>query len=180
MNFAVQSCDSRVDYRIILNTNNINVDINSRVAEVLADDELINQIKKCHNVLIIKNKNTKDLCAHTEQLRNASWKLDKQKYKYFIFINSTPRGPFLPNYWTEPWWKVFTNKFSLNPKLAATGPYLSTEFFPHIQSFFIALDSRGLSILKAAWRCQRSNETELEWIVGTEVVNANAFMNLFE
>lgn len=66
--------------------NNLDVDIYSRVTELLADDELMNQIKRCYNVVLIKNNNTRDLCAHTHLLRNVSWKLDKQKYKYL--------GPF--------------------------------------------------------------------------------------
>ena len=170
LHFAVQPCDSRVDFRITLNTNNISADINAKVANILADDELMSQIYKCNNVKLIKNLNTRDLCVHAEQLKTEAWKKNKQKYKYFFFINSSTRGPFLPNYWTEPWWNIFTNKFMLNPKLAATGPYLSTEFHPHIQSFFIALDMRGLDILESTWRCRKDNEPEMEWIINTEVV----------
>ena len=169
MFFGVQPCDSRVDYRIILNMNNISDDVNNKVAKVLADDELMSQIRNCSNVVIIKNKNTLDLCVQSEQLKTEYWKSVKHKYKYFFFINSTPRGPFLPNYWTEPWWKIFTNLFRLNSKLVATGPYLSTEFHPHIQSFFIVLDLRGLEILESTWRC-RVEKSVLEWIINTEVV----------
>jgi hypothetical protein len=148
MHFGVNSCNSRVDYRIILNTNNISTDFQAKIAEILNNDKLFSQINKCSNVKLIKNLNTRDLCVHAEQLKSEAWKRDKKKYKYFFFINSSTRGPFLPNYWTEPSWKIFTNKFLLNPKLAATGPYLSTEFHPHIQSFFVALDVRGLNILE--------------------------------
>ena len=170
LHFAVQPCDSRVDYRITLNTNNINVDINAHVANILADDELMSQINNCSNVVLIKNSNTRDLCVHAEQVKSKDWKKNKQKYKYFFFINSSTRGPFLPNYWTEPWWNIFTNKFMLNPKLAATGPYLSTEVLPHIQSFFVALDMRGLNLLETIWRCQNKEEIESYWIRNTEVV----------
>ena len=170
MNFAVVPCDSRVDFRITLNTNNVSADVNAKVLKILADDELMSQINNCSNVVIITNLNTRDLCVHAEQLKSEALKRDKQKYKYFFFINSSTRGPFLPNYWTEPWWKIFTNKFMLNPKLAATGPYLSNEFHPHIQSFFIALDMRGLDILESTWRCRKDKEGELKWIINTEVV----------
>ena len=175
MNFGVHPCDPRVDYRIILNTNNINANINDKLAKVLADDELMSEIESCSNVVIIKNKNNKDLCAHSDQLKTEAWKSDKLKYKYFFFINSTPRGPFLPNYWTEPWWTVFTNKFSSNPKLVGTGPYLSTEYHPHIQSFFVVVDSRGLDLLEAIWRCP-VEEPEFHWITNTELVRFNFFL----
>ena len=170
MNFAVQPCDSRVDFRVTLNTNNISMNLIAKIAKILADDKLMSLINNCSNVVIIKNFNTRDLCVHAEHLKSEAWKRDKQKYKYFFFINSSARGPFLPNYWTEPWWNIFTNKFMLNPKLAATGPYLSTEFHPHIQSFFIALDMRGLNILESTWRCRKDKEAEMEWIINTEVV----------
>jgi hypothetical protein len=64
MFFGVQPCDSRIDYRIILNMNNISDDINNKVAKVLADDELMSQIKNCSNVVMIKNNNTKEITIH--------------------------------------------------------------------------------------------------------------------
>ena len=169
MFFGVQPCDSRIDYRIVLNMNNLNEDLNNKLAKALADDELMNQIESCTNVVIVKNQNTRDLCAHSQQLKREAWNSEKHKYKYFFFLNSTPRGPFLPNYWKEPWWKIFTNKFSLNPKLVATGPYLSTEYHPHIQSFFVVVDHRGLKILDAIWRCQ-VEDNDMHWIINTELV----------
>ena len=60
--------------------------------------------------------------------------------------------------------------FFKNKRLVAAGPYLSCEQHPHIQSFFIALDKRGLKILKKTWRCQNEDENKEMWISDTEVV----------
>lgn len=48
---------------------------------------------------------------------------------------------------------MFLDMFEKFPRAAAVGPYLSCEYNPHIQSFIVALDKRGLSVLKEVWRC---------------------------
>lgn len=53
------------------------------------------------------------------------------------------------------------------------GPFMSCEFEYHIQSFLIAVDSRGLGLIKKVWRCrgvdELSQKRKQEWIVDTEV-----------
>ena len=61
--------------------------------------------------------------------------------------------------------------FEKNERLVAVGPYLSCQQHPHIQSFFIVLDIRGLEILKKTWRCQTKDEDKGFWITDTEVVS---------
>ena len=61
--------------------------------------------------------------------------------------------------------------FENNERLVAVGPYLSCQQHPHIQSFFIAVDKRGLDILKKTWRCQLKDENRDFWITDTEVVS---------
>lgn len=60
--------------------------------------------------------------------------------------------------------------FERNKNLVACGPYISCEQHPHIQSFMIVLDHRGLDILSKTWRCKLNSETKLEWVNRTEVV----------
>ena len=60
--------------------------------------------------------------------------------------------------------------FFNNPKLAAVGPYFSCMHHPHIQSFFIVVDIRGLKLFKETWRCPQKNENRDNWIIDTEVV----------
>jgi hypothetical protein len=60
--------------------------------------------------------------------------------------------------------------FERNKNLVACGPYVSCEKHPHIQSFMIVLDQRGLSILSKTWRCKLESETRGHWVENTEVV----------
>ena len=106
MNFGLLQCDDRVHYRIILNTLYVYFDLWEQVGKILNDDDLIGKIKKCANIEFIKRLNVlgTDLCGHIEIFKNQTWKnLLLNQYKYYFFINSSVRGPFLPNYWTEPW-----------------------------------------------------------------------------
>lgn len=106
MNFGLLPCDDRVHYRIILNTLYVYFDLWEQVGKILNDDDLIGKIKKCANIEFIKRLNVlgTDLCGHIEIFKNQTWKnLLLNQYKYYFFINSSVRGPFLPNYWTEPW-----------------------------------------------------------------------------
>lgn len=72
-----------------------------------------------------------------------------KKYNYFIFLNSTVRGPFLPAYYDQKkimyWPDLFTSKINNNVKLV--GPavvYFSKK--PFISSAFLATDRIGLEI----------------------------------
>ena len=65
--------------------------------------------------------------------------------------------------------------FEKNERLVAVGPYLSCQQHPHIQSFFIAVEKRGLDILKKIWRCQLNDEDRGFWISDTEVVSIFLF-----
>ena len=60
--------------------------------------------------------------------------------------------------------------FDKNERVVAVGPYMNCEIHPHIQSFFIALDNRGIEVLKDTWRCQKFYEDKTDWILNTEVV----------
>ncbi len=80
------------------------------------------------------------------------------KYKYFIFMNSSIRGPFFPPYFiqflfdyqrelNEPfyWYYVFTKR--IDNKVKLIGCTISCGASPHVQSYFLTTDFTGLSIL---------------------------------
>jgi lipopolysaccharide biosynthesis protein len=88
----------------------------------------------------------------------AAWgyALDKVKfyeYDYFIFLNSTCIGPFIPRYLNDQisWAKMFTSHLDMEYKLCGpTINYLTTNKIsdtPHIQSFSFGTDLIGLEIL---------------------------------
>jgi hypothetical protein len=84
-----------------------------------------------------------------------------KKYKYFVFLDSSMRGPFLPRYMysqrvkrkmknsshpnLEPWTNLFTNR--LSPQVKLVGCTISCEDEMHVQAPVWATDRTGLQIL---------------------------------
>jgi hypothetical protein len=63
-------------------------------------------------------------------------------------------------------------------KTTAVGPYLSCLFNPHIQSFMLSVDKRGLAVLNNVFRCPGINEKDrFAWIIDTEVRLGKVMLN---
>ena len=52
--------------------------------------------------------------------------------------------------------------------MVCAGPYLSLETNPHIQSFMMAVDHRGLGIMESTFECLNEGQDRLEWILNTD------------
>jgi hypothetical protein len=85
-------------------------------------------------------------------------RLGIQAYKYFIFMNSSIRGPFFPPYYLTlltsyetrhhkkfHWYSLFTQR--LNHKIKLVGCTISCEISPHVQTYLMGTDLIGLSLL---------------------------------
>jgi hypothetical protein len=84
-------------------------------------------------------------------------------YKYYIFVNSSVRGPFTPSYLTDFWGNIFTSKLDENVKLAGTSinilprdswlvknhseAFQHDNLFAHVQSTSYALDREAMEFL---------------------------------
>jgi hypothetical protein len=81
-----------------------------------------------------------------------------KSYRYFIFLNSSIRGPFFSPYYlallaahsTDDhkkfyWYSIFTQKLSHRVKLV--GCTISCEHTPHVQSYLLVTDLPGLLLL---------------------------------
>ena len=89
-----------------------------------------------------------------------SSRVDTSKYKFFIMMNSSSRGPFMPAYQnTLAWSRIFTDK--LNDEVKLVGSTISCEGAPldgnvenhwrqnpHVQSYVLATDQIGLEVLQ--------------------------------
>lgn len=71
---------------------------------------------------------------------------------------------------------MFSDLFDKYTNTVAIGPYLSCEFAPHIQSFMIAVDRRGLSVLRTVYRCPYANEDKSRWVPDIEVKLGTRFL----
>ena len=88
--------------------------------------------------------------------------VDTSLYGYIIFLNSSVRGPFLPPYWPAGthWSRAFIDRIDGQKKLVGAtiscegswkGGVLTGEHRqnPHVQSYVVAMDQVGLSLLKS-------------------------------
>jgi hypothetical protein len=72
--------------------------------------------------------------------------INKNKYRYFIFLNSSVRGPFIVSYYDNlSWYTIFTRRLIDHIKLV--GCTINCENAPHVQSYLWALDLQGLNLL---------------------------------
>ncbi|KAH8904883.1 hypothetical protein BR93DRAFT_945884 [Coniochaeta sp. PMI_546] len=100
-------------------------------------------IPRLSNVRIVQRENTCfDLGAIGEVLMTDNlWK----RYKKFITLNASIRGPFLPMYSDYCWSDVFLNRITDSVKLVGTSMNCIPR--PHVQSMLFATDDIGMSIL---------------------------------
>ncbi|KAB5526486.1 hypothetical protein GE09DRAFT_1010040 [Coniochaeta sp. 2T2.1] len=100
-------------------------------------------IPELHNVHIIERENTCfDLGAIGEVLlKDNLWK----RYKRFITLNASVRGPFLPVYNGACWTDLLLDRISNVVKLV--GLSMNCQPRPHVQSMLFATDAIGMSML---------------------------------
>lgn len=71
------------------------------------------------------------------------------KYEYFIFLNSSTMGPFLPSYYTNKWTDIYINGLKNNVKLF--GSTINTMEKPlthsHVQSYIFSMNKETLKYL---------------------------------
>jgi hypothetical protein len=188
MNFAYAPCNPNIFFTLIFNCKDMTGNATQTLVDLLGS-YLVYKLQKCSidedqtinfrptsfkntKIVLRKNKPGGDLCANVDNMKKQFWINNEKLFKYFFFINSSVRGPFLPTYYLKPWWEMFLDLFDKYTNAVAFGPYLSCEFGPHIQSFMIGLDRRGLAIMKQVYRCPVGEEAKsgrMNWIIDTEV-----------
>ena len=73
-------------------------------------------------------------------------------YDYYTFINTSCRGPFLPEYcsamkWTEPFLKLFEKDYKIK-MVGVSINFLFRSLRPHIQSYFFMIDNDALNYIR--------------------------------
>lgn len=69
--------------------------------------------------------------------------VETNRYRYFIFLNASVRGPFMVSYYTNPiWFTIFTRR--LNNFIRLTGSTINCEITPHVQSYLWAMELNTL------------------------------------
>ena len=72
-----------------------------------------------------------------------------KKYDFFIFVNSSVIGPFIPSYYKDKWTDIYINGLQNNIKLF--GSTINTQDDPinnsHVQSYIFSMDKPTLQYL---------------------------------
>lgn len=115
---------------------------------VINSDKCSVNIPEQSNIKIINRDNLgRDFAAWSEALKI----INKDEYDYYIFINDTVIGPFLPRYIKTEWYKLFCNlindKFKLSGLTINYKPFDNTYNYTHVQSMMYCIDKIGLIIL---------------------------------
>ncbi|ROW11836.1 hypothetical protein VPNG_04927 [Cytospora leucostoma] len=108
------------------------------------------------NVKVVQRGNTcYDIGAYGEVLRSqikfGKWAKEEdgiplwKRYKKFITINASIRGPFLPVWSDECWTDAILRKVTHETKLVGLSYHCNPA--PHLQSMLLATDHIGMSIL---------------------------------
>jgi hypothetical protein len=135
---------------------------------IINGDSNIDQLlpQNAPNIKVIRRNNSCfDLGSEAEVLRSNDYELTKN-YKYFILMNGSVRGPFLPTYVEACWSDIFINKINDEVKLVGT---TYNYWGYHVQSMVLATDRIGIEILLAGNETDSSSETDpryMEYYLG--------------
>lgn len=106
-------------------------------------------IPEYENVKIIKTDNEGyDFGGYTDALNY----VNINDYDFYIFLNDSVRGPFIPLYCDDPWYKYFTSKLSNDVILSGStinSKPIGKDYIQckHIQSCSFCLNKKGIGLL---------------------------------
>lgn len=113
-----------------------------------------------------------------------------QKYKYFIFVNSSVVGPFIPIYYKKKWTDIFIeqlNEQNINNDVKIIGPTINSCGGPggipvhakngaHLQSYLFCLERNTLEYLIKEKIFE--NEFNHDDTINNELINKYKYMSL--
>ena len=98
-----------------------------------------------------------DFAAHNVTIEYLRKKNQYSRYKYFIFLNSSIRGPFYPSYMPQGWqWTMaYTERIVNDVKLVSSSivclPNVDAGGFgPKVESWAFGIDQEGLDLVTSA------------------------------
>lgn len=149
------------------------------------------KIPEFKNVTVIKKENSTDL----EAFRYGLEKINLKNYAYYIFINSSCCGPYLPAYVTEPWYKLITHKLTKRVKLVSPIVEFSADNLgakalekfktinpddtdvPFLHSYMFATDQVGVKILLKYNALPKEEITKRKAVTHYERLISSAILN---
>lgn len=119
MNFGYKPCEKGIFFTFVFNRDKFDSDIINDLSKIIGE-KLAFKLRECsindntielssiRNTKIIVRKNQKggDLCGYVDMMKSQFWTKNENLFYYYFFINSSVRGPFLPNYWLRSWYFI--------------------------------------------------------------------------
>ena len=106
----------------------------------------------------------------------SSGMIDRTRYKYFIFLNSSIRGPFIVSYYEgTTWYTIFTRR--LNDHIKLVGCTINCESAPHVQSYLWALSLETLDFLLTNSTVFTCHKKMRDTIVNGEISASQTLVN---
>jgi hypothetical protein len=105
----------------------------------------------------------------------------KKKYDYYIFINSSVRGPYVPPYTTTyfKWYQPLIDLLKSNPKTKLVGPTINiqppmdtlkiSQYLPHVQSYCFITDHECVTYLQSTQLWDKFYTNKLDVITHQEI-----------
>ena len=131
---------------------------------VINGDVLSVTIPEKDNIQVIRRENTcYDLGTYSE-IVTANDNAIMERYKRFLFVNASIRGPFLP-FWGRTqgicWSSVFLDMISETTKLVGLTANCNAQYNQHLQSMLLATDRLGLDLILPSFICTDNMEAAI-------------------
>jgi len=95
-----------------------------------------------------------EFCGVAEVLKMMAKRAER--FSFFIFLNSSVRGPFYPIFMRGTWTHGLTHRLDASTKLSGVSIGCGRSGFVHLQSFVLATDCVRLQVIIPALRCWHS------------------------
>ncbi len=116
-----------------------------------------------------------DFCVYKDVLASITLKISIKDLKYFILLNKSLRGPFVPSYYERPWPDIFTSRLIGHVKLSGTSINCGDgkKINLHIQSMLWAFSADILPFMMERLKCY---EDKWDAVINLEVGLPKALM----
>ncbi len=96
-----------------------------------------------------------DFCVYKDVLTNIPLKIPIKDVRYFILLNKSLRGPFVPSYYERPWPEIFTSRLKGSIKLSGTSIHCGNgdSLGLHMQSMLWAFSADILPFMLERFEC---------------------------
>lgn len=132
---------------------------------IIQGDTLTVEIPTRPNIQVIHRENNCYDLGAIGSILFANDNAVRKKYKRFVLMNSSVRGPFFP-YWAQQqgicWSNLFLKPLSNTTKMVGITANCDSAHPQHIQSMLFAVDSFGLELIEKSLHCANNRQDAID------------------